>query len=392
MALKQTIKRIAAVALRECGRLRENRIYLFCMVVFPIAVTIFFTSLMDEGQPEEMPIGIVDLDNSATTRKLARTLDAFQSTKIVAHYSNFEEARQAMQRGKIYGFLYFPAKTTSQLLASRQPKISFYYSYASLTAGSLVFRDLKTVATLGSAGVGSSVMTAKGYTQKQIQTFLQPIAISLHPISNPWVNYNIYLSTMLVPGCIMLFILLITAYSLGTELKMNTSRDLLATAGGNIYIAVLGKLLPQTLTFLAIIYGYFFYIFGVLDFPYPGGIIPIAVLGLLGTVASQGLALLFFGLFPSLRMSMSICSLWGVLSFSLVGSAFPAMAMDTELQVVSLLFPLRHFFTIYQISIFNGFPLTDVATSMAALAAFALIPIVILPHVRTVMSKYVYLD
>ena len=106
------------------------------MVIFPIFVTFFFTSLMNEGQPQDMPVGVVDLDNSATTRKLTRMLDSFQSTKVVAHYTNFEEARLAMQHNEIYGFLYFPQNTASNLLASRQPKVSYYYSYASLTAGS----------------------------------------------------------------------------------------------------------------------------------------------------------------------------------------------------------------------------------------------------------------
>lgn len=390
--MKGIIENVLDIARRECRRLRKNHIYMLCMVVFPIAVTVFFTSLMGEGQPEKMPIGIVDLDNSTTTRKLTRMLDSFQSTKVTAHYTNFEEARQAMQRNEIYGFVLFPEGTTEQLLASRQPKISFYYSYASLTAGALVFRDMKTAATLGSAGVGSSVLSAKGYTQNQIKTFLQPIAIDLHPISNPWVNYNIYLSTMLVPACLLLFIFLITAYSLGTELKENTAQQLMKCAHGNTLVAITGKMLPQTAIFLAVTFCYMFYLFGVLQFPHPGGIWPMIVLGVTGVLAAQGFAIFIFGLLPSLRMSMSICSLWGVLSFSLVGSAFPIMAMDSELQVLSALFPMRHFFTIYQVSVFNGFPLHDVAPSLAALAAFALLPLVVIPRIGKAFNEYVYLQ
>lgn len=392
MQVKGIIESVLGIARRECKRLLENRIYMFCMVVFPIAVTLFFTSLMGEGQPEKMPIGIVDLDNSTTTRRLTRMLDSFQSTEVVKHYANFEEARSAMQRNEIYGFVLYPKGTTAQLLASRQPKISFYYSYASLTAGALVFRDMKTAATLGSAAVGKSVMTAKGCTQEQIMAYLQPIVIDLHMISNPWVNYNIYLSTMLVPGCLLLFIFLITAYSFGTELKENTSRELMQRAQGNALLAVTGKLLPQTLIFLAVMFTYMYYLFGVLDFPHPGGIWPIIILGIIGVLASQGLALFFFAMMPSLRMSMSICSLWGVLSFSLAGSAFPVMAMDGELQIISFLFPLRHFFTIYQASVFNGFPLYDVAINLAALAAFALLPLVVLPRLGKALNEYVYLQ
>ena len=196
----------------------SNRMYLLSMLIFPVFVTVFFTSFMHEGQPENMPVGVVDLDNTTTTRKLTRMLDSFQSSEVVAHYPSVEEARQAIQRGDIYGFLYFPKETTAKLLASRQPHVSYYYSYATLTSGALVFKDLKTVSTLGSAGVAKSVMSAKGYTDDQIMAFLQPISIDLHTVGNPWVNYNIYLSTMLVPTCLLLLIFLFTEYAMGMVL------------------------------------------------------------------------------------------------------------------------------------------------------------------------------
>ena len=254
------IKRILHIALRECRRMKANRMYLFCMIVFPVFVTFFFTSLMDEGQPQDMPGGVVDLDNSSTTRKLTRLLDSFQSTKVVAHYPSVDEARHAVQKGDIYGFVYFPKNTTADLLASRQPTISYYYSYASLTAGSLVFKDLKTMATLGSAAVGKQVMTAKGYTDRQIMAFLQPIVLDTHTVGNPWVNYNVYLTTMLVPTCMLLLVFLITAYSLGTELKQQTAKQLMEMSADNPFVAITGKMLPQTIVWLLVMGFYLYYV------------------------------------------------------------------------------------------------------------------------------------
>ena len=241
------------------------------MVVMPCLCAMFFTTLMENGQPVDMPIGVVDNDNTTTTRKLTRMLDSFQSSKVVAHYPSVDDARHAIQTGEIYGFMYFPKHTTDNLLSSRQPKISFYYSNVSLTAGSLLYKDLKTISTLGSAGVGQATMRAKGYTDEQIKTFLQPIALDIHAINNPWANYNVYLSTLLIPGLLMLFIFLITAYSLGTELKFKRSKEWLEMANGDIIVALIGKLLPQFLVFLTIMYTHMYYVFGYLGFPHPGG-------------------------------------------------------------------------------------------------------------------------
>ena len=347
--------------------LRVNRMYLICMLGFPLLALVFFTSLMDEGLPEDMPVGVVDLDNTSTSRGLIRRLDAFQSSRVVAHYPSVNEARRAIQENQIYAFLYIPKGTTDDLLSSRRPKISYYYNMASVMAGSLLMKDLKTIANLGSAAVGQATMRAKGYTQEQIMAFLQPIRIDLHQIANPWTNYNAYLSTVLVPGVMMLFMFLISAYSLGMELKFDRGKEWLANADNNIVVAILGKYLPQAIIFLVLIALYEMYIYGVIRFPHEGG----------------------FG--DMFLLAVLVCSLWAVLSFSLAGSAFPVMGMDTPIQALSWLFPLRHYYMLYQITVFNGFPLVDAWFHLVALIAFTLLPWLVMNKIKNAMLTYVYI-
>ncbi len=385
------LRQIYEIMLRELLILRQNHIYRFCMVLFPILVIFFFTSLMDDGQPLNLPVGIVDLDNTSTSRSLSRKLDGFQMSKVVARYPSVVEARRAIQRNEIYGFLYIPKGTTDKLLASRQPKISYYYTYTSIAAGSMLMKDLKTVSTLGSAGLGQATMRAKGLTDAQIQTLLQPIKIDLHQIANPWTNYNAYLSTMMVPGIIMLFIFLISAYSIGTELKFATGKKWMEMADNNITVALLGKFLPQTIIWLAIVYGYEWYVFYHLGFPHLGSPWMLVLLGLMQVLASQGFGIFAFGLMPSLRMSMSVCSLWAVLSISMAGSAFPIMGMDAPLQSLSWLFPLRHYWMMYQTCVLNGFPLVETWFHFAAMVAFLLLPWLVVNKIKNAMLTYVYI-
>ena len=379
------------IAKREMKILMKNPIFLCCMVIFPLLTMLFFTSLLDEGVPQEMPVGVVDLDNSSTSRALVRRLDGFQTSRVVAHYTSVAEARHAMQENEIYGFLYIPKGTSEKLLASRRPKVSYYYSNVSIAAGSMVMKDMKTITTLGSAGVGQAVMRARGFTPRQIQTLLQPIRIDLHQVANPWSNYNMYLSTVFVPGVMMLFMFLISAYSLGMELKFNRGKEWLTKANGNIVVAILGKYLPQAVVFLALIFFYEFYIYNVLHFTHAGSLWTIVLLAVLQVFGSIGFGVFIFGLLPSLRMSMSICSLWGVLSFSLAGSAFPVMGMDSPIQALTWLFPLRHYYMLYQITVFNGYPLIDAWFHFVALVAFTLLPWIVIRKIKNAMLTYVYI-
>lgn len=385
------VARLLAIAAREVGLLVHNPIYWFCMIVFPIIILFFFTSLMREGQPENLPCGIVDNDNTTTTRALVRNLDAFQGTKVVAHYPSVSEARRAIQRNEIYAFLYIPEGTTAKLIAQRQPKVSFFYSNVTLVAGSMLFKDLKTITSLGSAAVGSARLQMLGKTQKEIVNTLQPIALDMHMVGNPWMSYNIYLSSIMVPGALMLFMFLITTYSIGTELKFRRSHEWMQMAGKNIFIALTGKLLPQFLIFFTLFIGYEWYVYGHLAFPHPGGLFKILMLGFLTVVAAQGFGVFIFGLMPSLRMSMSVCSLWAVVGFSACGATYPVFAMDSMIEAFAQVIPLRHYFMVYQASIFNGYPIIHVWWNIVALVAFALLPMLTARNIKKAMLEYVYI-
>ena len=385
------LRQILDIALRELNILRKNRIYGFCMIVFPVMLVLFFTTMLDDGIPQDLPIGVVDQDNSATSRGLVRNLDAMQNSRVVYRFANVTEARNAMQEGKVYAYLYIPEGTAAKLMAGRQPKISYYYTMTCMTAGSMASKDLKTIGMLGSMAVGKATLSAKGATDGQIKAALQPVTIDAHMIANPEGSYNYSLTTVFVPGILMLFMALLSSYSLGMEMKFDTGKEWLARADGNIVVAIIGKYIVHALVFLLVIFAFLYYIFDVLHFPRLGDTWSIVRLTLLQVAASLGFGIFTFGIMPSLRMSMSISSLWSVLGLSMCGSAFPILGMDPPLQSMSWLFPLRHYWMIYQATVLNGFPVIDVWFHLVALVAFTLLPWFVLSKVKNAMLNYVYI-
>ena len=380
------------IVLRELNIIvRKNRIYGFCMVVFPVLLVVFFTTMLDDGIPQDLPIGVVDHDNSATSRSLIRNLDAMQNSRVVYRFASVTEARNAMQEGKVFAYLYIPEGTAAKLMAGRQPDISYYYTMTCMTAGSMASKDLKTISMLGSAAVGQATLSAKGATKEQIRTALQAVTIDAHMIANPQGSYNYSLTTVFVPGILMLFMALLSAYALGMEMKFDSGKEWLARAGNNILVATLGKYIVHALVFLLVMFSYQYYIFNVLHFPHLGGVWSIVRLTLLQVAASIGFGIFAFGLMPSLRMSMSISSLWMVLGISMCGSAFPVAGMDPPLQAMSWLFPLRHYWMLYQATVLNGFPVIDVWFHLVALVAFTLLPWFVLRKVKIAMLNYVYI-
>lgn len=234
MTYKESLHRIWLIAKREVHRLVAQPIYFFCMLIAPAICVIFFVSLMHEGLPTDLPIAVVDMDNSATSRNLIRQLDAFEQTEVYMKTMSFTEARQEMQKGNVYGIFYIPSGFAVDATSGKQPRLSFYTNGTYLIAASLLFRDMKTMSVLAGAAVGLQTGQAKGYTEAQIMGQLQPIVIDTHPIGNPWLNYSVYLNNTVLPGIIQLMVFLVTVFSIGTEIKYSTSRKWLDMGGNSI--------------------------------------------------------------------------------------------------------------------------------------------------------------
>lgn len=375
---------------RECRRLAARPLYLFCMVIAPLFCYIFFTTLMDSGLPTDLPIAVVDLDDTSTSRSLIRNLDAFGQTAVIAHYGSVSEAQNAMQRGDIYGFFYIPKGLSADAQTQQQPTLSFYTNNAYLIAGSLQFKDMKMMSELASGAATRSMLYAKGATEDQAMAFLQPIVIDMHPLNNPWLNYSVYLCNILIPGILMLLIFMVTVYSVGVEIKDRTAHEWLGMGNNSIYIALAGKLLPHTIIFFIMGILYNAYLYGFLQFPLNSGIFPMLFATLLMILASQSFGVFIIGILPTLRLGLSFASFWGVVSFSISGFTFPVMAMHPVLQALSNLFPLRHYFLIYVDQALNGYGMAYSWVNYVALLLFMMLPFLIVNRLKEALIYYKY--
>lgn len=378
------------VVRREIRLLLTRPVYLLAMIGGPLFTCLFFTTLMHEGQPHDLPLGLVDEDRTTTTREIARNLDAFQAADISRRYASAREARRAMQRGEIYAFYLIPEGTTRRLVRGESPSVSFYANDSYLIAGSLLYRDMRMMSELAGGAAARTTLRARGATERQAMDFLQPIVVDTHPVGNPALNYNVYLSTTLLPGMLSLFVLLVTAYSIGMEAKHGRAGEWLSAAGGSMVRALLGKLLPQTVVFASVGAAIVTLLFVALRFPCHSGVADMLAAVLLLVVGSQGLAVLFYTAFHSPRMAMSAASLWGVLSFSMCGMTFPVMGMPDVLQGLSLLFPLRHYFLLYVNCALDGYPIAAAWPHAAALCLFALLPLLCLKGLKGVLLHLKY--
>ncbi|MFT4167983.1 MAG: ABC transporter permease [Dysgonomonas sp.] len=378
------------VFIRECKRIISSKICIWGMIIAPLLTFAILMYMMSAGLPTKIPVAVVDLDNSSTSRALVRQLDAFAKTDIKFKSLSFKEARIAMERAEVYGIFTIPEDFAKDAVSGNRPKIVFYTNNAFLISGSLLFQDMKMISVLASASVGLKMGEAKGYTQGELMPVLQPISIEAHVIGNPMLNYSVYLNNVLTPGILFLILAMFTISALGSEVKSGTGRQLLDMSGGSIVKAVFGKLLPYTALFLILSLFFMSVLYGYNHFPLHSGFWPMCAAYLCLILSAQGFGLILLAVFPNYRLALSSASLLGMISFSITGFSFASMAMSPILYGLSFLFPLRHFFLIYVDQALNGIPLGYSAYHYAALLGFFLVGLLLMGRIRRFLYENVY--
>lgn len=383
------IQQTRDVARREWKRMLSHPVYLLSSIFAMLFCYLFFLTMMSEGLPQQLPIGIVDGDNSSMSRTLERNLNASPQMEIAAKYSSFTEARKEMQEGRIYAIVDIAPGFQADLLANRQPAITFYVNDAYLVAGSLAYKELTYISELMSGFILQQSLQARGITgEENLMPILQPISVDTHQIGNPYTNYSVYLSNVLLPGVLQLLIIMFTIYAIGVEMKQNTTREWLSTGNESIMAALTGKVLPHTLLFTLLGLIGLFLLYGVMGFPMNGSIAWISLAMFLFVIAHQSIGIFIIALFQRLRDSISVGVFYGLLSFTFAGFTFPIEAMPRGVQVFSWAFPIRYYFKIYVNEALNGAEIGYSLIYFAGMLAFLLLPLLMYVRLKNTIVEH----
>ena len=265
--MKYIFINIGRVLVRELKMMFARPLYLFASVGVMLLSTFFFLTLMKGGTAENMPIAIVDLDQTSISRRLIHEMQATPSVDIQLITNSYPEAREAMQQGKIYGIFVIPEDFYSDLVAFKRPQMDFYVTNAYTVGGNTAYKQMLTMVNLTSGAFQREVLRKKGLPDDVIMHRIQPLAIEGHMVANPWGNYSVYLVSTILPGILGLICLMLTIFAIGFELKMRTSHAWLRAAGGNYTVAMIGKLIPYTLIYLILGVGCHFILYHYAGFP-----------------------------------------------------------------------------------------------------------------------------
>lgn len=377
----EALKKIWTVIRRETGIIRKRPIYLIGSVAVMAFCSIFFLTFFEQGLPSDLPIGVVDNDNSSMSREFARQLDATQLGKVYK-YDSFSDAREDLTAGKLTAVCVIPEHMYADILANRQPEFTYYLNGLYFVGGALSYKNILTLVNLANGAVKREVLRAKGFNDNAIMGRIQPISVDTHQIGNAYTNYGYYLTNMLLPGILEMVVIIVLIYSLGTELKYSTSRHLLKITGNSITLALAGKLAFYTILFSTIGVIMELLLYDWMHFPIAGSVWNMVINVIMLVLASEGIAVFIIGCLPVTRLALSIGALYSVMGLSLSGFTLPIEAMPPYIQGWSAAFPLRHYYHFYVQEVVFGSGFAGWWPQVVYMLLFLLLPFTVMGRLK----------
>lgn len=380
-----TINNIYRIFVREWHRIAARPLYWMALLVFPVLSMLFFTSLMNDGVPMKLPVAVVDLDHSPVSRKFIRAIDATPATHVSMQLASEREAMSELRKGAVYGYLVLPRNLQAGLIAGKQPQLRFYYQNSLLIAGGLIQNDFTLISHMLSAGAAFQKRETMGQNEQAIKAAIQPIRVDNHLLFNASASYPVYVTTILLPIMLQLFILMISVYSIGIEIKEKTSREWLKLADNSMVVALTGKLLPYTIVFMVLVLMQNVLLYRLLMVPLHTSTVCLIAASALYVIAYQAIAVFFAGLLPMLRHAINLAAFYGILALTLCGFSFPTESMYPVFRIWGEGFPVRHFMHIFQGQMLAGFGFGNVALSYLYLMLFTLLPFTVWHRLKAAM-------
>ena len=380
-----------AVFLRELERIRSEKIYLWVLIILPISSLLFFTAMFSDGKADNFAVAIYDGDNSPLSRKVISWVEATEEVKFTHKVYSIKEGKELIEKGEVYALLMIPEGLENGVYSGIPDKIVLFNSNTNLTASSNVSTAiLRTIKTM-SAGINMQKRLSKNQ-EMSAQAFnnIQPIRTEIHALYNPFINYAYYLATALFPTMLLMFIIGITIYSVGTELKYYTAEDWYKTSGESVLVAVAAKLLPYTIIYLLEIIFMNTLIFYQIGAPQNGNFFVLLLAEGMFVVAYQAMGVFIISVLPNMRLSLSLGAAYASLAFSLAGLTFPVIAMYPIMQWFTNLIPLTHYMNIYINEATKGLGIYYSVESFIWLAGFIILPFTIIPRLRAFVTKEKY--
>lgn len=360
----------AAALVRECRTVLSHPWEAAACLLMPLLWCAVVAGLLNEGLMRGLPVAVADLDNSADSRALVRSVEALPSVELVA--MDRGEAAEALRAGEIAGVLSIPPRWSETRGRPGGASVELSLSRTIYAMSTVLELDIKkalldwsverTVARASMLGGTDGAARIAGVFKPYEALF-----------GNEAFNFSYYLASALIPMLLGLACVLVACSSLVREWRQGRVSELLAQ-GAPPSSVIAAKLFVWIALYSLYMAGYVAWFAGFMGAAPAGSLALWLLAGVVYIAGMAATALLFTAVSPFWCFALVLCILTAAPTIPFTGFTFPAFDMDVFAQGFSKLLPLTWYVHAQEQQWVLASPLAVSLKTLGVAALFVAVP------------------
>lgn len=346
------MKNFFALLKREFRLFWSNSVLRLLFFGAPILYGILLGYVYQKGKVTDLPILVIDKDQSATSRQLITMMEDNEVLHIYKVLPNEQNIDELMVAKDITAVVMIPEHFESQLLTKQNPEITTVVNTANILTANYTSGALQVVLGTYKAGVQMETLRKTGTPEALLMSQYEPFKTTFIKKNNRATNYMYFLWPGVLITVLQQVMLLGLALSFASEFEQNTLGQLFAESK-NTFVLLMVKVLPYIIMsgIVWLLYGLFAWWFKV---PVFHNVIALSFAALVFVMSVSFIGILVSILLPSQLKATEVLMVVATPAFMISGFTWPLSQMPVWIQYMTQVIPTTHFLPIFRILIIEN--------------------------------------
>ena len=160
--------------------------------------SLFYTIPFANNALRNVPIGVVDNDNTSLSQKFIRDLNATEYIEVIETQKDIEDAKLEYYKNKIRAFVLIPKDFERDIKRGNPSFVSSYTDSAYLIIYKNIATAVATVAGETGAKIEVGTLMKKGTPKEVAKSLVNPVEFVQNPLYNPIGSYQNYIYPLIL--------------------------------------------------------------------------------------------------------------------------------------------------------------------------------------------------
>jgi len=327
--------------LTEWNSIKSDKAVVSTFFSISIIILALYTYIYSNEVVKDVPIAIVNLDASKTSRDYISMLESTDGLHTISTFTNLQEAKEAYYKKKVRGIVIVPSNFEKNIRSGQQVVISTFSDASNMVFYKKVLGDITLINGYFNAGIVIKKYMSKGMSFNEAQQNYSPIKSVSKSLFNTSSGYATYIIPMLTALIVQLVLLMGIGILNGSRQETTTTHQKfprLLSKGGTIPV-LLAKSSLYSLLFAIVIPIQIGIIYTIFKIPVRSSLttVYLFLIPYLFSVVFLGIAI--SSLFKKREDAILFLVLISIPSLMLSGLSFPVEGFSKFYQKLATLVP-----------------------------------------------------